>query len=269
MSDVRGLIDAHVHAGPEHVPRRFDYLELAKEARHAGMAGIIIKSHTSMTADRAQIAQKNTRGISVWGGLVLNRWCGGLNPAAVENAIGYGAAVIWLPTLDAANDPQYHRSTLPGIHVTACQDLHDILSLISKHDVILATGHCSVEEIQLVTRLAREHGVKKIIITHVEAPFIGMDLNTQLQLATQGCMLERTWVFTTAVLGRRLSPQAVVQGIKDVGVESTILATDMGQADNPSPIEGYCEYVTACQQGGFNDSHIRRMAFENVRAWLP
>ena len=269
MYDLAGLIDPHVHAGPEHIPRRFDYLELAREARNARMAGIVIKSHTSMTADRAQMAEKNTPGIRVWGGLVLNRWCGGLNPAAVENAIGYGAAVIWLPTLDAANDHQYHGNPLPGICVTDCQELHDILDLISKHDVILATGHCGVEEIRLVIKLGREHGVRKIVVTHVEAPFTAMNAEMQAELAAAGCMLERTWVFTTPALGRLLSPEAVIRGIKSVGFERTILATDMGQANNPSPLDGYREYLTACRNGGFNEAQIHRMSFENIAAWLP
>src|SRR5690349_20925665 len=99
MPDLGGLIDAHVHAEPEHIRRRLDIFELALEARTAGLAVLTVKSHTSLTADRAQLAAKVVPGIRLWGGLVLNRWCGGLNPAAVENAIAYGAAEVWLPTM--------------------------------------------------------------------------------------------------------------------------------------------------------------------------
>src|SRR5712692_2442297 len=85
-----GLIDPHVHTAPEHIPRLLDDLSLARQARDAGMAGVLIKSHTTLTADRAVIAARAVPGIRIWGGLVLNRAVGGLNPAAVENALAYG-----------------------------------------------------------------------------------------------------------------------------------------------------------------------------------
>ena len=56
--DLGGRIDAHVHARPEHIPRRLDVIDLAREARDAGMAGLIVKSHTCLTADRAQLAMR-------------------------------------------------------------------------------------------------------------------------------------------------------------------------------------------------------------------
>ncbi|MGA8234720.1 MAG: DUF6282 family protein, partial [Candidatus Acidiferrales bacterium] len=162
MLDLDGFIDPHVHAAPEHVPRLLDDISLVRQAADAKMAGVLIKSHTTLTADRAFIAAKVVPGIRVWGGLVLNKAVGGFNPDAVEVAFQYGAAEIWMPTLDAANHLRsYHK---PGQGL-AIQDgeisdaLHDILKMIAQRDAILGTGHLSVAEIRALVRAARKDGV--------------------------------------------------------------------------------------------------------------
>jgi hypothetical protein len=268
MHDLHGAIDPHVHAAPEHIARKLDYLDLAREAHDAGMAGLVLKSHTSLSADRVQIARKVVPGIRIWGGLALNRWCGGLNPAAVENAIAYGASEIWLPTIDAANDHRYFGKTGPTVAIEDGQDLRDIFDLIAKYDLILGTGHASVEEICKVVRIARAHSVKKILITHVEAPFIALPLHLQKEFAQQGCLLERSWVFTTPALGRLLAPESILADIKTIGYESTVLASDMGQFTNPSPVEGFRDYLNACREAEFQATQIQRMAADNIAAWL-
>ena len=66
MTDITGLIDPHIHAAPEHIPRLLDDISLARQALEAGMAGIMIKSHTTLTADRATIAGSVVPGILVF-----------------------------------------------------------------------------------------------------------------------------------------------------------------------------------------------------------
>lgn len=271
MVDLTGFIDPHVHAAPEHIPRLLDDLALARLARDAGMAGLLIKSHTTLTADRATIAQRAVPGIRVWGGLVLNRSVGGINSAAVEVALQYGAAEIWMPTIDAANHCGHSHAAAKGF-VVKCDkpsdELREILNLIATHEAILGTGHLSVRETIKLVGYAREHGVKKILITHPEAPFIDMSVSVQRELAALGCMFERTWVFTTPALGHAIPPERILRDIDAVGFESTVLASDMGQVGNPTPIEGFRAFVTTCLDAGFDESQVRRMAAENITAWL-
>jgi hypothetical protein len=271
MVELTGFIDPHVHAAPEHIPRLLDDIALARQARDAGMAGILIKSHTTLTADRAAIARNVVQGIQIWGGLVLNQCVGGFNPAAVEVALRYGAAEIWMPTLDAANHRRHVAQCSGGLGLEGGEipdALHDILKLIAKHDVILGTGHLSVAETSTLVRVARQHGVGKILITHPEAPFIEMSIATQCDLARLGCMFERTWVFTTPALGSVMPPERMIRDIKGVGFESTVLATDMGQVGNPSPIEGLRAFAAACLDAGYDESQLRRMAADNIAQWL-
>lgn len=271
MTDLSGLIDAHVHSAPDVVPRLLNDLELAQQARAAGLAGILIKSHVTLTADRARIASLSVPGIQVWGGLVLNRAVGGFNPAAVEAAARLGAKEIWMPTIDAANHCRAEKQGREGLSLEGSGErraLHEILMLIAQHDMILGTGHLSVAEIVTLVPMARAAGVRKILITHPEAPVTGMPLSVQRDLAGLGCRFERVWVFTTPALNQVLRPEDVIVGIRQVGHESTVLATDMGQVGNPSPVEGLRDFVDACRQAGLDDRQIRRMGSESIAEWL-
>ena len=55
---LTGLIDMHIHTAPDVVPRLFDDCEATRAAAAAGLRAILIKSHVTLTADRAQLAEK-------------------------------------------------------------------------------------------------------------------------------------------------------------------------------------------------------------------
>ena len=107
--------------------------------------------------------------------------------------------------------------------------IRQILDLIAEQDLILGTGHLSTPEILKLIRAARQQGVRKILITHPEAPFVDMPISVQQELAGLACRFERTWVFTTPALGEVLTADQLTHAIHEVGVESTVLASDMGQ----------------------------------------
>ncbi len=176
-----------------------------------------------------------------------------------------------MPTMDALNHRTFYGKGENGLALEEGQtsdDLRQILELIASHGAILGTGHLSAREIYALVGVAREHKVKKILITHPEAPFIDMPIAMQRELAALGCLLERTWVFTTPALGGVMAPERLVQDIRDVGFESTVLATDMGQVGNPPPVEGLRAYVQTCQKADFDEGQIRRMAATNIKQWL-
>ena len=87
---LEGIADLHVHTAPDVRPRRMDDIELAQEATAVGMRAVLLKSHHTLTADRATIAEKHVGGVRVFGGLALNHAVGGMNPAAAEAAVRWG-----------------------------------------------------------------------------------------------------------------------------------------------------------------------------------
>jgi hypothetical protein len=265
LADLAGTIDLHVHTAPDVRPRKLDDVEAARQAAAHGMRAILLKSHVTLTADRAALAQQAVPGVRVFGGLALNEAVGGFNPAAVETALRLGAAQIWMPTESAAAGrpaaPARGLSVLDGAALKPV--VHEILRLIAEHDVILGTGHLSVPEIQALVPAARAAGIRKILITHPEHPPVEMPPLEQEELRDRyNVYFERCLISTTLGHGA-LAFGELAARIRRVGWETTVISTDFGQPFNPFPVEGLAAYIAALQADGFAPAQIDRMSRMN------
>ena len=104
VSPAAGVIDMHVHSHPDVFGRNMDDIDVAQLAKSRGMRGIVLKNHISETASRAALVMKVVPGIEVFGGIVLNKAVGGVNPNAVEwmhRFYGGRGKVVWLPTFES------------------------------------------------------------------------------------------------------------------------------------------------------------------------
>ena len=278
-----GVIDTHVHSSPDVVPRLLDDHALAAAARDAGYRGLVIKSHVEGTASRAKLAKDRVwpEG-DVFGGLVLNRHsAGGLNPIAVSTALALGARVIWLPTLSSvvqrrqATGPVRH--TLPNnAEVTAEVEIgHEqldeagalgvIFAEIARSGATLATGHLDPAMLLPVVRFAVRCGVARVLVTHPEAPFLDIPTSDQLALAElPGVWFERCYL--SSLTGVPMA--AIADQIRVVGASRTVLATDLGQARNVSPIEGMAAFVQGLSGEGIPDDDLELMTVHNPAAAL-
>lgn len=284
---LAGAFDMHVHSGPDVLPRKFDDTLLAERALAAGMAGFVLKSHYVCTADRATLIRELYPDVKAYGGIVLNNAVGGLNPIAVDIAGRLGAKVVWLPTVDSANElenvaGQKDESKLPywmsiaremramgiaGPWLKVTDDdgkvskaTHECLDLIGKHDMILATGHISPAEMPAVVKAAVEHRVQRVVITHPEFPTTCLSIDQQRDLARFDVFFERC--FTTAYTGK-ISWERMFENIRTLGVSTTILSTDLGQANNPHVDDGLVLFVQKLLEADFSESEIQRMASHN------
>jgi hypothetical protein len=257
----------HIHTSPDVAPRLMDDIEVAQAAKDAGMRAILIKSHHTMTADRAAIAQRVVGGIRVFGGIALNAAVGGLNPAAVEMALRMGAKEVWMPTRSAAHVlKQEGRSD--GIELLdetgeLLPVVRDLAAMIHEADVILATGHIGPQESAVLVREAKDQGLRKIVVTHPEAAFIRMPVELQQEMYGEGVYFERCYVDTTPTLNCEVSMEAIAEAIRRVGFESTVLSTDFGQEVSPPPTEGMRAYLSALEDLGFQRREINKMAGDN------
>jgi hypothetical protein len=125
----------------------------------------VLKNHVVTTADRAQLAMNQVPGIEVWGGIVLNKAVGGINPAAVEwmhRMSGGRGKVVWLPTFDSDK----HIKTLvskdgsglvvaPGGKVTA--EMEEVLKIVAREN---ATGTLGTFESPVVVPDLSKEGMK-------------------------------------------------------------------------------------------------------------
>jgi hypothetical protein len=106
---LAGVIDIHAHVAPEsaifNFKRAFDAIEAAQIARIYGMRGIVLKVHYTETASWAYLVSQMVPGVEVFGGVVLNKAVGGINPVAVEAMAGVPGGrgrIVYMPTMDAA-----------------------------------------------------------------------------------------------------------------------------------------------------------------------
>lgn len=259
--DLTGVVDLHIHSAPDVRPRSVTDLEAAREARNAGMQAILIKSHVTSTADRAQIAESVVDGVRVFGGLVLNEQVGGLNPAAVESALALRAAIIWLPTFEGQPRTGVTVFDAEG-HMRPV--LRDIISLVRDADRVLATGHIGYRESLAVVATAREMGLRKILVTHPEWYGLNLEIEQLKALAGEGVYFEHCYLNGRDQEGlERIAAQ-----IRAVGPESTVLTTDLGQAGNPSPVEGMRSYIVSLLGMGISEADVSLMVRENPASLL-
>ena len=111
LIDVAGAVDLHCHPYPDLFPRLADDFDIVRAARDAGMKAIMLKCHHENTVSRAYLVQRVIPGIRVFGGVVLNYYVGGINPAAVEASLKLGGKEVWMPTVDAGYHAEVHGGT--------------------------------------------------------------------------------------------------------------------------------------------------------------
>jgi hypothetical protein len=286
---VRGAFDLHVHIGPDVVERRIDDVALARRFEEVGLAGFVLKSHYTSTAERAAVVRGVVPGVRAMGALSLNVAVGGMNPLAVDIAGREGAHTVWMPTVDAENEtigrsgPQ-PGETVPvwaklqreliadGIDVPAVPvvdadgailpETRDVLGAIAKHGMVLATGHLSTAEIFAVVDAAFEAGVRDVVVTHPDYPAQNISIEDQVELARRGALLERC--FVQPYTGK-CSWERWLEGTKAVGPERTLLSTDLGQIKNPPVEDGLPLLAEKLLEAGFDEDEVRTMAVENTR----
>jgi hypothetical protein len=266
---LTGAIDIHVHSLPDDRPRSLDAFEAARQARARGMRAIVLKNHFESTAGLAYLARTLVPGIDIFGGIDLNLTVGGINPAAVEHMIkvsgGWGR-VVWMPTFDAENQVRFSKETRPFVGVSRNGELlpvvRDVIALIAKHNLVLATGHSSAEECLLLLREARRQGVQRMLVTHAMNPPIQMTTAQMQEAAKLGAFIEFVGGSPVAAdAGARYDRLAAA--IRAIGPEFVVLSTDLGQAGNPLPVDGFAGFLEAMRTRGFASPQIDRMAKDN------
>jgi hypothetical protein len=259
---------------------------LAHEFLKRKLKGFVLKSHYIPTAERAKVVTKAVPGIQAFGAITLNHSVGGLNPVAVELSGRSGAKIVWMPTVDAANETAGRvdgpSTKLPfwakiqrelaatGIAPPPLTVLDDkgslneasrrCLEIIGHHNMILATGHLGRKEIYALVRGAREMKLKRVLVTHAEFPSQNLTAAEQAELAAEGAFIEHC--FTTMHTGKAPWDEVMVS-IRKAGPDHCVLSTDLGQTINPPVSDGFAMFAQTLLDGGFSAAEIQRMAVTN------
>jgi hypothetical protein len=285
---LRGAYDTHIHVAPDVVERKIDDIALARRLKELGMDGVVLKSHYGSTAERASVVRAAVPGVDTLGAIALNRAVGGINALAVEIAAREGARTVWMPTVDAVNEA-HEREAPPGAKVPVwvrlqlelrdqgleiepvpvlgadgqvLPETREVLAMIARHRMLLATGHLGRDEIFAVVDAAIEEGLQEIVITHPDFPSQNLPVDDQLALAGRGALLERC--FTTPHTGK-ITWEQWIENIRATGAEHSVLSTDLGQVFNPPVEDGMALMVDRLLGAGFSDEEVHQMAVVNTR----
>ncbi|MFC1873322.1 DUF6282 family protein [Chloroflexota bacterium] len=282
--------DLHVHSAPDILPRKMDDVEMAQRIIAVGMKGYAAKSHFFCTSERAQTVNKLYPDCHVIGSITLNNSVGGINPMAVEMAGRSGAKIVWFPTIDSENEQAYLINNKPerlpywmqiqqqmkaeGIVSPTIsilengklkKEVFEVLDIIARFNMILATSHVSHQEAFVLVKAAKERKAERIVITHADFPSTFYTVEEQKELIKSGAFIEHC--YTTAATGK-VSWETAIGQIQAIGPEYVVLATDLGQSAAVYPDEGLAIYGEKLLTKGFSEADVRTMAVKNPTSLL-
>ena len=262
---LTGAIDMHAHADPDGSARSIDAIDLAKLAKSRGMRAIVLKNHYEPTASVAYLVRKEVPGIEVFGGISLDLTVGGVNPAAVEWMTkvkgGYGR-VVWMPTFDSEHQVTTSGDKRPFASVARngklLPETEQVISIIARNKLVLATGHSSPAEALLLIREGKKQGVAGMVVTHATNNFVGMSVPEMKEAAGMGAYLEFVWVRPGSA-----AMKETAAAIRAVGPQFCILSSDLGQANNPLHPDGLLSFYQELMKLGITEAEINQMAKAN------
>ena len=281
----------HVHIAPDVVERRIDDVALARRFEELGLAGFVLKSHYTSTAERAAVVRGVVPGSRALGAIVLNRAVGGMNPLAVEIAAREGARVVWMPTVGLARRARAPRP--PAARARTCRcgrrleaELRErghreragrrrstttarccprrarVLEVVAEHGLVLATGHLGRDEVFAVVDAARRGGRASTSWS----PTPTSPPRTSRSTSSSSSPTAARWIercFTTPHTGK-CSWEQWLEGTRAVGAERTLLSSDLGQVQNPPVEDGLALMADRLLDAGFGEDEVRTMAVTNT-----
>jgi hypothetical protein len=104
--------------------------------------------------------------------------------------------------------------------------------------------------------------VRCVVVTHPEFTSQRLPVDVQRRLAERGALLERC--FTTAHTGK-ITWRRLLDNIRAVGPEHSVLSSDLGQPFNPPVEDGLAIMADTLLEDGFSEKEIQVMAVANSR----
>jgi len=296
--DDRGILDMHVHVGPEFIRRRYSPATLAAEARDEGI-GVVMKNHFQPTTAWVSMIRETDDKVPLIGAVALNLSCGGIDSHGVRGALSgwktdttasdpdASRFVVWMPTVCAdahldlfqrrdmdllwGVDPKYTTviETGDGLRLTdpdggMIAGLGRALAIIAEYDLVLASGHLDGEDTQLLVKTAHETGVNRIVLTHPlwQATKLKPEVLDTL-FRDYGAYSELSFINLAMNGIDDLSIEEFVEVIRAVGSEGVILSSDCGQTFTPSMADSWRIYFELLQKAGISENELVQMAVVN------
>jgi hypothetical protein len=239
------VMDVHVHSAPSIVPRHTRDPDTRRAAYRSGLTRFVLKAHEGSTAERAALLGEGTVG-----GVVLNSPVGGASPDAVLVAARLGGRVVWLPTISSPAHKAAHDRPELAAHagvtfreVAVCdgasvrREWFDVLDEVAAHDLVLGSGHLTMDETVLVFTEARRRGVRRFLVNHPMMPFLDWrDEHAELLLALDARL--EVGVLADLLSEEAGGPPATERLAACYPAELLVFGSDLGHAAYPTLEEG-------------------------------
>ena len=277
---LNGAIDPHCHPFPSPFPRRIDIQEAAAHYAAAGFRAIVVKSHHHSTASDVALLKRHgldEAGLQVYGAIALNNHVGGLNRHAVNLCLAFGGKVVWFPTFSSPSHIEHARDTgfkFPKLAVPLIPDepvdiwaspgrlkdeVHDILRMVSEADAVLAGGHLPASWIIALFEAARDAGVRRMVCNH---PNFVIDASPAevAKMADLGAVIEHSiCMYDEDSTFHQWTLDVLLDWIQLVGPDRTQLGSDLGQQNNPLPVDAYRKICRRLLDAGVSEREVRQM----------
>jgi hypothetical protein len=273
-----GAVDLHCHPGPNPFPREFDHVDAARDAERLNMRGILVKSHHHNTvmdllSIQSELAEVRT---PVFGGIALNVQVGGINPYAVAMCLRMGGRAVWFPTFSSRQHCEHGHHGFPEATIEIpnrivdirdtdgriVDDVYEVVDLIAESDALLSAGHLSIQDARAVFEIARARGVRRMILSHPNF-VIDADSATCRELTALGVFIEHEVGMYDPQGFRKWDPAILVDWIRTVGPENTVLASDLGQKGRPMPVDAFTRVGQELLERGLTPDELRQVVNRN------
>src|ERR1700674_5235960 len=265
---LKGALDLHFHMDPWTPDRvRGAGIEEVRAARARGMRGLVIKDHNEPTAPLAYHLRQVVSGLELYGGVCMNLPNGGINPAGVEfmatQVRGEPGRIVWMPAGDTAKEVRESKNPNgPFVAVSRDGDLlpdvKQVISIVAKHGLTIASGHVLPEEALMVFREAKRQGAQHMIATHAFDLAGKMTVEQMQEAAKLGAFIE--FDFRNTLEGGRMD------AIRKVGPQFCFLSefwTKVGPPKKYGGLDGVGAFAEAMRAHGFTDRELDLLFKEN------
>lgn len=285
-----GAVDLHVHASPSPFPRRLPIAEAAWQAHEAGFRAILTKSHHHSMVTDIRSASEALGGlpIPVVSGVALNNYVGGLNPYAAELALAQGGRMVWFPTISShahicvheaeGENLKFPTNNLGLRHTTEIDvvdengalkpEVLDILEVIKAHDAIMSCGHLGPEQIDVLITQAHSMGIERILVNHPNF-VIEADPDRVRRWVGLGARIEHSICqYDDRTSFYQWGLDVLIRYIDAAGIDNTLLGSDLGQANNPFPVDAYARIVRGLLDAGLPAESVKKLVNDNPAGLL-
>ena len=283
---LQGAYDLHIHAAPDCFDRIGNDIEIARQARDAGMKAIALKSVYEKTESRAWHTMQSVDGITVYGGVTMDYHVGGVNPLAVEPCLKMGGRIVWLPTYHAAGHArgfgrvggfgyagkEAEAKPLLGLRIldeagAISEPVREIVSLCGQYRAILGTGHITTEETVALMQYCRREGFTRLVVNHPLFLVPKMQLSEIAELLEMGAYMEFCSTEICPIPGGgNLGDYAAL--ISRCGSRRMLLASDGGHNRMGWPAEALRVFAQQIAYSGVPLSDVQAMMRQNYAELL-